>query len=214
MSPILNEKVCTRSSVDTRTARLRHRRQQILATAAEIFANRGYHATAMDEIAHAAYMSKPVLYQHFPSKLDLYLAVLQTRLDTLVPAIQTASTLTGNRRARLSAIAQTYFDFADSDPAGFHLVFESPVATEPSVEYRLARATTHCVDAIRDAIAPAGTNTHEHHISTIATGLVGMLRFTAASWLDAHRPVPKPDAVAIATDLCWGGLSQVPLQQP
>ena len=64
------------------------RRAQLLAAALEVFTQAGYHSAAMDEIADRANVSKPVLYQHFPSKLDLYLAVLDLHIDSLVFEIQ------------------------------------------------------------------------------------------------------------------------------
>ena len=66
------------------------RRAQLLAAALEVFTAAGYHSAAMDEIADRAGVSKPVLYQHFPSKLDLYLAVLDIHIDSLVFEIQKA----------------------------------------------------------------------------------------------------------------------------
>ena len=66
------------------------RRATLLAAALEVFTAVGYHAAAMDEIADQAGVSKPVLYQHFPSKLDLYLAVLDIHCEYLVEDIRTA----------------------------------------------------------------------------------------------------------------------------
>ena len=76
--------------VDDKSARLPRdeRRAQLLVAALEVFTAAGYHSAAMDEIADRANVSKPVLYQHFPSKLELYLAVLDLHIDSLVFAIQ------------------------------------------------------------------------------------------------------------------------------
>src|SRR6185437_11151058 len=75
------------------------RRGQLLVVASDVFVNRGYHAAGMDEIAERAGVSKPVLYQHFSSKLELYLAVLHRHVDNLVSGVQQAlSTTTDNRR--------------------------------------------------------------------------------------------------------------------
>ena len=76
------------------------RRSQLLAAALEVFTTSGYHAAAMDEIADRAKVSKPVLYQHFPSKLELYLAVLDQHIDALVFAIQRAIASTSDNRNR------------------------------------------------------------------------------------------------------------------
>ena len=64
------------------------RRIQLLDAASEVFAAKGYHAAAMDDIADVAGVSKPVLYQHFPSKLDLYLALLDQSCDRLVEVVE------------------------------------------------------------------------------------------------------------------------------
>ena len=66
------------------------RRGQLLFAASEIFVDRGYHAAGMDEIAERAGVSKPVLYQHFTSKLELYLAVLARHVDNLVSGVRQA----------------------------------------------------------------------------------------------------------------------------
>ena len=63
------------------------RRAQLLDAALEVFVARGYHAAAMDEIADRAGVSKPVLYQHFPGKLELYLALLDQSCDTVMAAV-------------------------------------------------------------------------------------------------------------------------------
>src|SRR5919107_916932 len=79
------------------------RRGQLLAAASEVFVDRGYHAAGMDEIADRAGVSKPVLYQHFSSKLELYLAVLQRHVDNLVSGERQALRTTTDNRRRLHA---------------------------------------------------------------------------------------------------------------
>ena len=66
------------------------RRRQLLDAALEVFVSQGYHAAAMDEIAERAGVSKPVLYQHFPGKLELYLALLDESVDALVDTVRGA----------------------------------------------------------------------------------------------------------------------------
>lgn len=64
------------------------RRLQLLAAASEVFVANGYHSAGMDEIAECAGVSKPVLYQHFPGKLELYVAVLQSYVDSLISGVR------------------------------------------------------------------------------------------------------------------------------
>ena len=121
---------------DEKTNRLPRdeRRAQLLVAALEVFTVAGYHSAAMDEIADRAKVSKPVLYQHFPSKLDLYLAVLDLHIDSLVFAIQKAIAANRENSARVAATVEAYFGFIDSEGEAFRLLFESDMNVEPQVE--------------------------------------------------------------------------------
>src|SRR4249919_3914651 len=77
------------------------RRRQLLGAAREVFVAQGYHAAAMDEIAVRAGVSKPVLYQHFPGKLELYLALLDSYADGLVQRMRDAMSATTDNTARV-----------------------------------------------------------------------------------------------------------------
>jgi AcrR family transcriptional regulator len=93
------------------------RRRQLLGAAREVFVAQGYHAAAMDEIAVRAGVSKPVLYQHFPGKLDLYLALLDEHTRQLADRVREALASTSDNHLRVSRSVQSYFDFVD-DPSG------------------------------------------------------------------------------------------------
>ena len=114
------------------------RRAQLLEAAQEVFVGTGYHAAAMDEIAERAGVSKPVLYQHFPGKLDLYLALLDQHSGELV--IRWSATRwpprTDNKQ-RVAATIAAYFEFVARDGAPFRLVFESDLTNEPAVRERV-----------------------------------------------------------------------------
>ena len=105
----------------------------MLVAASEVFVDRGYHAAGMDEIADRAGVSKPVLYQHFSSKLELYLAVLQRHVDNLVSGVRQALRTTTDNRQRLRAAVQAFFDFIEHDGQGYRLIFENDYVTEPQV---------------------------------------------------------------------------------
>ena len=83
----------------------------------DVFVAQGYHAAAMDDIADRAGVSKPVLYQHFPGKLDLYLALLDASSESLVAAVRHALESTPHNKQRVAATVEAYFAFVD-DPAG------------------------------------------------------------------------------------------------
>ena len=80
----------------------RERRAQLLESALEVFVAQGYHAAAMDDIAERAGVSKPVLYQHFPGKLDLYLALLDASCDTIIDNCRAALSATQDNKLRVA----------------------------------------------------------------------------------------------------------------
>jgi len=116
------------------------RRKQLLGAAQEVFVANGYHAAAMDEIAERAGVSKPVLYQHFPSKLDLYLALLDQHVDLLGEQVRAALTTSDDNQVRVTACIAAYFDFVDDPGGAFRLVFESDLRRSPT----RSRATPGC----------------------------------------------------------------------
>jgi len=186
------------------------RRDQLLATASEVFVDRGYHAAGMDEIADRAGVSKPVLYQHFSSKLDLYLAVLGQHGDILVAGVRQALRTTTDNRQRLRAAVQAFFDFIELDSQGYRLIFENDNVSEPQVSGQVKVAIEACTDAVFDLISQ-DSGLDPHRARMIAVGLVGISVDCARYWLGADRPISKDDAVEGTVAFAWGGLSHVPL---
>ncbi|MCB1265589.1 MAG: TetR/AcrR family transcriptional regulator [Mycobacterium sp.] len=186
------------------------RRDQLLATASEVFVDRGYHAAGMDEIADRAGVSKPVLYQHFTSKLDLYLAVLAQHVEILLTGVRQALRTTTDNRRRLHAAVQAFFDFIEDDSQGYRLIFENDNVTEPQVAAQVKVATDACTDAVFDLIS-RDSGLEAHRARMIAVGLVGISVDCARYWLDADRPISKEAAVEGTVQFAWGGLSHVPL---
>jgi AcrR family transcriptional regulator len=186
------------------------RRGQLLAAASEIFVDRGFHATGMDEIAERAGVSKPVLYQHFSSKLELYLAVLQRHVDNLVSGVRQALRTTTDNRQRLRAAVQAFFDFIEHDSQGYRLIFENDYVTEPQVAAQVKVATESCADAVFDLIS-RDSGLEAHRARMIAVSLVAISVDCARYWLDADRPISKDDAVEGTVQFAWRGLSHVPL---
>ena len=90
----------------------------------------GYHAAAMDDIAERAGVSKPVLYQHFPGKLELYLALLDQSCDTIIEASKQALASTDDNKQRVTATMQVFYDYVASAQGAFRLVFESDLTNE------------------------------------------------------------------------------------
>ncbi|MDQ3152270.1 MAG: TetR/AcrR family transcriptional regulator [Actinomycetota bacterium] len=202
-----------RSGAPARGVRLRRdqRRAQLLTAATDIFVSNGYHATVMDEIAEHAGVSKPVLYQHFPGKLELYLALLETHADELVRRVRTAIEETSDNRERVQNAVGAYFDFVDGDGEAFRLVFESDLRNQAAVQELVEQANAACVDAVAQAVvADAGLDAARARL--VAVGVVGISEHSARSWLNTSRTVPKDEAVALVAALAWKGLAGFPRQ--
>ncbi|MBU6352589.1 MAG: TetR/AcrR family transcriptional regulator [Actinomycetales bacterium] len=187
------------------------RRAQLLAAALEVFTSSGYHAASMDEIADRASVSKPVLYQHFPSKLDLYLAVLDMHIDSLVFAIQKAIASTKENKNRVKATIEAYFGFIEGEGEAFRLLFESDMSIEPQVHERLNRMTYECALAV-SAVISIDTGLPKEESMMLAIGLIGCAQITARHWLEKDVKMNRTQATAMVTNLLWRGISGFPLQ--
>ncbi|MFC0433480.1 TetR/AcrR family transcriptional regulator [Kutzneria buriramensis] len=181
------------------------RRAQLLAAAQDVFVANGYHAAAMDEIAERAGVSKPVLYQHFPGKLELYLALLESHVDALVAAVREAMESTTDNKQRVMAAVGAFYDFVDNEGQAYRMVFESDLRGEPAVQQAIERATSASVDAITETIM-ADAALDRDRARLLAVGLTGLSQVTARFWLDTDRRVSKEDAVAMISTLAWRGI--------
>ena len=185
------------------------RRRQLLGAAQEVFVAHGYHAAAMDEIAERAGVSKPVLYQHFPGKLELYLALLDESVDELVGIVREALSSTTDNKQRVPATFQAFFDFVSSSGEAFRLVFESDLSNEPAVRDRLDSAMRDCADMVSQFIhEDAGLGEDEAHLLGMA--LVGMAQVSSRYWLTTDRAIPKDAAEQLLARLAWRGISSWP----
>jgi AcrR family transcriptional regulator len=192
----------------TRLPRLA-RRRQLLDAAMEVFVARGYHAAAMDEIADRAGVSKPVLYQHFPGKQELYLALLDESVDRLIEAVEEALRSTADNRQRVNATFAAYYEYIAEHTGTFRLVFESDLTSEPAVRERLEAADQRCADMISQVIKEdAGLADDEAHLLSI--GLLGMAQVSARYWLNTVGTIPREAAEQLVARLAWRGISGWP----
>jgi AcrR family transcriptional regulator len=185
------------------------RRRQLLDAALEVFVARGYHAAAMDEIAERAGVSKPVLYQHFPGKLDLYLALLDESVDSLVASVRDALRSTTENKQRVSATFNAYFEYVGEQGQAYRLVFESDLSNEPAVRERLDRGQYECAELVSQVVREdAGIPDDEAHLLSIA--MVGMAQVSARYWLSSHGHITRQAAEQMVARLAWRGISGWP----
>ena len=186
------------------------RRRQLLGAAQEIFVAHGYHAAAMDDIADRAGVSKPVLYQHFPGKLDLYLALLDESADELVAIVRDALSSTTDNKQRVPATFRAFFDYVGTSDEAFRLVFESDLSNEPAVRARLDRTMQECAEMVSQFIhSDAGLGEAEAQLLGMA--LVGMAQVSSRYWLSTDGAIPKDAAEQLLSRLAWRGISGWPM---
>jgi AcrR family transcriptional regulator len=188
------------------------RRAQLLEAAQAAFVESGYHAAAMDDIAERAGVSKPVLYQHFPGKLELYLALLDQTVDSVIEAAREALVSTEDNKERVTAAVQAFYAYVANEGGAFRLVFESDLVNEPQVRERVDRVTDECARWIARVIHE-DTGLPDPQSELLAVSLVGMAQVSARYWLAKDLPVDLAEAADLVAALAWRGISGYPLTE-
>jgi AcrR family transcriptional regulator len=190
------------------------RRQQLYAVALELFAQRGYRATTMDDIAEAAGVTKPLLYQHFSSKRALYLELVDSIAHDLLSAISEAVVRADGPRQQVELGFAAYFRLVVSREAEFRLLY----GRDHADDMELGRALRAVEDAIAVAIDPLiDAGLEPDHRRLLAYGIVGMAegasrRFMAQRREGAGAAALDEEAQRLAgrmADLAWAGLRSV-----
>lgn len=185
------------------------RRSQLLGAAREVFVAQGYHAAAMDEIADRAGVSKPVLYQHFPGKRDLYLALIEQHSAEVVECIRIGLASTKNNKLRGTGAINAFFDFIDRENESFRLIFESDLTNDPDVRLRVEAVNEQCGQMIAELIHEE-TGLPSDECELLGMGLCGMAHVAARYWLQKGRLMPREEAVRLVAQLVWRGVAGFP----
>ena len=147
------------------------RRQQLLAVACDLFARSGFHETSMDDIAEAASVTKPVLYQHFPSKRALYGELLEDTGRRLLDRLAEATSRATSGRERVEQGFRAYFQFVVADRSSFRLLFGASIRNDPD----FARTVDGILQAAADSISTLiDLPTSDAQRRVLAHALVGM----------------------------------------
>ncbi|GAA3201206.1 TetR/AcrR family transcriptional regulator [Actinocorallia longicatena] len=186
------------------------RRALITAAAVEVFAAKGYHASSLGEIAKAAGVARTVMYDHFPSKRVLLLAVMHEQNAALIEYIGVRIMSAGTPRERMASTIDAYFSFAENKPAARHLLFDRTDDDDPEVstvrqgirDARLSAVTALLASDVEWIGAdPTGMAT-EAMVELIISGLDGV-----AQWRMRKPDVPRSTLVEATMWLLWEGLA-------
>ena len=183
------------------------RRQQLLDVALDVFSRRGYHDASMNDIAEAAGVTKPVLYQHFGSKRELYLELLRELGQRLRETVAKATADAEGPRQQVEAGFAAYFRWVAEHRAGFEVLFAGEtrrdrefVAEAAQVERDIAHATADLI--VVDGLAP------ERRL-LLGYGIVGLAERTCRHWLRHGLDLSPDELAAQVGSLAWSGLRGV-----
>lgn len=188
------------------------RRRRITEAALQTFAARGYEATRMGEIAEAAGITRPVLYDHFPSKKALFLELLTEQRAVVIDELGRRIGGTGGAAERMRSTVDGFFAFAERSPHGWRILFRDVAERDPQIRaarQQIQRAMTAAVvallaaDARRAGLEPDSARA-EAMVELIVAGLNGLV-----AWWGEHPDVARDELVQVAVDALWTGLEQL-----
>ncbi len=182
------------------------RRQQLIETALTMFSERGLHGTSMDDIADAAGVTKPVLYQHFDSKRALFLELLDDVGRHLLRAITQATADAASPREQVETGLTAYFQFVADHHASFVLLFGDGSRRDEE----FAAAVAHVEETIADFVAALiNAGLDDEHRQLLAHAIVGMAESASRRWVASGATEPAEVAAGRVANLAWAGLRAV-----
>jgi len=182
------------------------RRRQLLDVALTAFAGGGFHRTSMDEVAEAAGVTKPVLYQHFGSKRDLYLELLRDVGGQLLDAIGEATGGAAGPRQQVESGFAAYFRFVNDHPNAFRVLFGSGSRRDRQFAETVREVESSIADAI--AVLIEADIDHDHR-RLLAHGIVGLAEGTGRHWMASGQDLDPDQVARRIADLAWAGLRSV-----
>jgi AcrR family transcriptional regulator len=187
--------------------RASERRAQLLDVARRVFGKSGFNGVSMDDVAKEAGVTKPILYDHFPSKKELYLALLDADLAALHDSVKQAlDSPTGNRE-RIRGSFQAYFEFVQEQADGFRLLMQETVGAEDDFRNRVRETRARILAEVADLIVRESRGTLDReHAETVALALIGMAE-TVAQRNPSAPPEKREEAIDMLVRLAWRGIT-------
>lgn len=186
------------------------RRAQLIEVGRKAFAEKGYEATSVEEIADRAKVSKPIVYEHFGGKEGLYAVIVDREVEHVVAVISEAIS-SGSPRDRVEQAALAFLTYVKDQPDGFAvLAHGAPIASGSGNLSSLMSDVAERVSRVfAVAFKEAGYDARTAPI--YAHALVGMVTFVGQWWRETRRPSVDKVASHLA-GLAWMGLRHLPSQ--
>jgi AcrR family transcriptional regulator len=191
------------------------RRARILDAAAQVFAERGYEAASLDEIAEAAEISKPVIYDHFESKKALHIELLELQASELLEFMTRRAIAKDTTEGQLAAGLEAFLEFVEDHHYAWRMIFRDPTAADAEIEQAQRRVQHRATSAIADLAGrhPAEDLSddvlgHEMSVEVFSQMLKTAANGIAAWWYE-HREIPRETVLKMLMDFVWLGLERV-----
>ena len=190
-----------------RRMRAPERRRQLLEVARKVFGRRGYHTVTMDAVAKEAGVTKPILYDHFESKRELYLALLEADLSNLQRRLTDGLENSRGNRERIRASFQTYFDFVDEHAEGFRLLMQEAVGGDRHFRDLVFRFRDDVLGKVTEVLVRESKgNLDRDQAQDVALGLIGMAETVAQRNPGASKE-ERSRTVDTLVRLAWRGIT-------
>jgi AcrR family transcriptional regulator len=186
------------------------RRRQLLDVALRVFAERGYHLTSMNDLAEAAGVTKPVLYQHFRSKRALYLELLEDVGGQLRDAIGKATSEATGPHDQVRAGFHAYFAFVAANQPAFQLLFGGGTRRDEEFADAVRSVEESIAEFIATLIVVDGLDDERRRL--LAHGIVGVAEGTSRHWLAGGLHGSASELAEQVSTLAWAGLRGIPGQ--
>ncbi|POM27110.1 HTH-type transcriptional repressor KstR2 [Actinomadura rubteroloni] len=184
----------------------KERREQLLDIGRTLFAARGLDGTSVEEIAAAAGVSKPVVYEHFGGKEGLYAVVVDREFEKLLALVAEALTSAIHYRRKLESAALALLEYIEENPDGFRILVRDSHGGTGTGSY--ASLLSEIAGEVEHLMAQE-LDRHEYDdkfAPMYAQMLVGMVALTGQWWLDVRKP-RREEVAAHVVNLAWNGLS-------
>lgn len=182
------------------------RREQLLGVALKIFAQKGFHKSSMNDVADAAGVTKPVLYQHFDSKRALFIAALEAVGEKMIETIREATHEAASGREKTTAGMVAYFRWVMNDPDAFMLLFGSGTRRDEefaAVSARIEKTTAEMIAPLIEA----DVDTEQQRI--IAHALIGMSEGASRHLIQRGTKFDPNIVGEQLASLAWAGLRSI-----
>lgn len=183
------------------------RRQQLLETALHVFARQGYHETSMNDLATKAGVTKPVLYQHFESKREMYLSVLQETSSALSDAVETSrqSAKSTNQHELVGGVLG-FFQFFERTPDAFNFLYGVSHEQDAELRHEARKVQENFMMKMAKRLEAESENLEKALI--IAAGTHGLLLGMIRYWVQDGQRHSAQEMTDLATKLIWNGIRE------